>query len=171
MFPTAAFVLAASCFAQTNQGLAQRWRSEDVVWTQMLSASGQRVSIPVFSRAHLENVIEHGAIVALEEQLIRARLARDRDVIARILSDDYTETDSTGSQRLKEGAIARWLTSTEQIHLQRAHLRSNDGVIIVVGEQEDGTARLSFTHVYVRTAASGWQLVSNSEVRRAADSR
>jgi Domain of unknown function (DUF4440) len=163
----ASAVLMVIPAAQPPQALSPRWLVENVTWIDRLSASGRPVRIAEFSRARVENIVEHGGIIALEEQLLRARAANDRDIITRILSDDYYGTDVAGVRRTKAETVAQWMSSPASVTPITAQLRSNGNIIIVNGEQSQAdsgrTARVLFTRVYVRTQY-GWHLVSSTEL-------
>lgn len=164
----ASAVLIASPVTQPPQGFSPRWTVENVTWTETLSASGRPVRVPEFSRARVENIVEHGGIIALEEQLLRARATNDRDIIARILSDDYSGTDVTGARRTKAETVAQWASSPTSVIPTTAQLRSNANIVIITGEQlhtdSSGTTAVLFTRVYVRTRG-GFHLVSNTELQ------
>jgi hypothetical protein len=163
----ASSLLMLSPAAQPSQVFPPRWRVEDVRWTQTLAASGRPVLVAEFSRAGVENIVEHGNLIALEEQLLRARAAHDRDVIARILSDDYVGTDATGRRGTKTETVAQWTSSRPSVIPTTAQIRSSGNIAIITGEQlhtdSSGTAAILFTRVYVRGLA-GWHVVSNAEV-------
>ncbi len=106
----------------------------------------------------------------LEKRLLQARVSRDEAALARLLGVDLMYVDETGTTSDRAQLIGRWLSSrATSISLTSLTSRWTDATVAVYGTEVDTTADTSltvvFNHLWTKTSAGEWRLVSGSRFR------
>ena len=166
-------------------GIGLRAQSEvvriwNVSWVNTSDSAGNHKTIPVLRWAGddaPEAGIKYSAppeiavVASLDESLRTARLSNNTETLARLLSDDFVETDQNGNSRNKAELIGRVGTlRISSLETNRATVRSSDQAVTIVGEQTEvnpsGTDRMLFTRVYVQAPSKEWRLLTSTQFRK-----
>ncbi len=155
-------------------------RTWNVRWVDASDSSGNHSTVPVLQWAgelspklHVKYSAppEISVIASLDEKLRLARLSNDTEVLDRLLSEDFVETDQNGNSRNKPELIAQARSfRIRSLETNRATIRSSDQAVTIVGEQTEvnasGTDRLLFTRVYVHAPSKEWRLLTSTQFRK-----
>jgi hypothetical protein len=173
-----ALVLAVMAVQVSAQEAPRNPKVAHVVWREVLDSQGNRSTIPILSRAPMEQTPAgtritfdaQGAVLRVDEQFRLAKLANDVRAMADLLSDDFFETNQNGNSRDKAQALELWTSfKITSLLTERATIRLADDLATVTGEQTEvngtGTDRMLFTRVYVRSGGNEWKLLSSTQFR------
>jgi hypothetical protein len=179
-YSAVAVVLVLTAGKVLAQSAPQTSQVVDVTWREVFDWQGNRTSVPVFSRAAHDRTVrvarvvfpspELSAVVRVDEDLRRARLANDVQAMQRILSDDFFQTTEDGISRDRTETLQFWSTARiTSLRTERATIRLSGTMAVMAGEQTGTNGsdpdHLLFTRIYVRSASNEWTLLSGTQFR------
>jgi hypothetical protein len=176
-------VTLALSFAVAGTGLqaqSEVVRAWNVSWVGVSDSAGNHSTVPVLGWAgdsapkvgiKYSAPPEISLVASLDETLRMARLSNNTEALARLLSEDFVETDQDGNRRNKAELIGRVRAfRISSLETNQATVRSSDQAVTIVGEQTEanasGTERLLFTRVYVKAPSNEWRLLASTQFRR-----
>jgi hypothetical protein len=112
-------------------------------------------------------------VLRVEDALRQAKLAKDIDALARIISDSYRGVNQNGNFRTKRDVIGLFASAfkIQAMALTNLQVVIAGNVATVTGDQEEltcATEALLFVRTYVRRGKS-WQLLSSAQLRKPQD--
>jgi ketosteroid isomerase-like protein len=109
-------------------------------------------------------------IARVEEQFRAAKLAKDTSALARVLHEQFMETNQNGNSRDKTAFIDLFkYFPIQSLTTDQSKVQVAGNVAVVTGAQTEtgtcaGKESMLFTRVYVRED-SGWRLISSAQFR------
>jgi hypothetical protein len=106
------------------------------------------------------------AVMKVDEEFRLAKMRNDTNVLERILSDQFFETNQNKNSRNKGQMVE--LFRTFPIHLLTTddfHVRISDGTAFVTGSQTEDGDHMFFMRAYAKNREN-WQLISSIQFHK-----